>query len=152
VTTAATSMHSATNWRMRLRGRSLIVCTGLAGGSRGCDPGCAAISGGATTIARAVGERHGTPAQGQDDARRSRLTVCSRGRAPGIVDSSDDVAAAVGYVVERSLLDQRQIAVIMELFLWQADDADRLRRESRCSTLGGASSSRCSAARQPRGR
>jgi hypothetical protein len=83
-----------------------------------------------------------------------RLTVCSRGRAPsllGIVDSSDDVAAAVGYVVERSLLDQRQIAVIMELFLWQADDADRLRRESRCSTLGGASSSRCSAVR-PRGR
>ena len=27
VTTAAASMHSVINWRMRLRGRALIVCT-----------------------------------------------------------------------------------------------------------------------------
>jgi hypothetical protein len=78
VTTAAASMYSVINWRMRLRGRSLIVRTAWQGSSRRSDPGRAAANGSERTvgferrgqgvdIARAAGEFTETRSGRQDD-------------------------------------------------------------------------------------
>ena len=102
VTTAAASMHSAINWRMRLRGRALIVRTAYQGSSRRSDPGRAAASGWLTTIA-------GTESEGT-----ARLSAAARGRySPGAAgeltetapDASDDTIEGAGDLgVERDRL------------------------------------------------